>query len=58
MDPSCIKAIEDKPEQGAQCGAQRVAKSFMGRNMTFSKKNFGSQADNATVIIMYLTSRA
>ena len=54
MDPSCIRAIEEGPEEGAQ----RVAKSFMGRNMTFSKKNFGSQADNATVIIMYLTRRA
>lgn len=51
MDPSCIKAIEEKPEEGVQ----RVAKSFMGRNMMFSKKNFGSQADNATVIVMYLT---
>ncbi len=51
MDPSCLKAIVADPE----IGASRVAKSFMIRNQTFSRKNFGSHADNATGIFMYIT---
>jgi len=51
MDPSCLNAIVADKEKGAA----RVAKSFMLRNQTFSRKNFGSQADNATGIIMYIT---
>ena len=50
MDPSCIGAV--KQEVG---GAQRVASSFMSRNMNRSRTNFGSQADNATCIVMYIT---
>ena len=51
MDPSCLNAIVADKEKGAA----RVAKSFMLRNQTFSRKNFGSQADNATGIVMYIT---
>jgi serine/threonine protein phosphatase PrpC len=51
MDPSCLKAIVADKEKGAA----RVAKSFMLRNQAFARKNFGSQADNATGIIMYIT---
>jgi hypothetical protein len=36
-------------------GAQKIALSFMQKNAIFSKRNFGSQADNATGIVMYLT---
>eukprot|EP01041_Mallomonas_annulata_P010510 gene10509-21918_t len=50
MDPSCIAALKQDTQ-----GAQRVATSFMQRNMTRSRSNFGSQADNATVIVMYLS---
>jgi serine/threonine protein phosphatase PrpC len=51
MDPSCLNAIVIDQEKGAA----RVAKSFMLRNQAFARKNFGSQADNATGIIMYIT---
>ena len=51
MDPSCLIAIVADPEKGAA----RVAKSFMLRNQTFARKNFGSGSDNATGIVMYIT---
>ena len=52
MDPSCLTAIVADPERGAA----RVTKSFMIRNQTFARKNFGhGNADNATGIIMYIT---
>lgn len=52
MDPSCLSAIVADPERGAA----RVTKSFMIRNQTFARKNFGyGNADNATGIIMYVT---
>jgi 5'-3' exonuclease len=51
MDPSCLKAIIDRPEDGAQ----RVAKSLMMRNDMFAKKNFGSSRDNATCLVTYIT---
>ena len=51
MDSSCLNAIVADQEKGAA----RVAKSFMLRNQTFARKNFGSQSDNATGIIMYIT---
>jgi len=51
MDPSCLNAIVADQEKGAA----RVAKSFMLRNQAFARKNFGSQSDNATGIVMYIT---
>ena len=51
MDPSCLNAVVADPEKGAA----RVAKSFMLRNQTFARKNFGSGSDNATGIVMYIT---
>jgi len=51
MDPSCLNALVVDPEKGAA----RVAKSFMLRNQTFARKNFGSSSDNATGIVMYIT---
>lgn len=51
MDKSCLKALEkDKVS-----GAQRVCKSFMLRNQTFGRKNFGNNSDNATGIVLYIT---
>lgn len=50
MDPSCLKAVN-----GSCDGANRVGKSFMARNTLFSKRNFGSQADNATGIVLYMS---
>ena len=51
MDPSCLNAIVADTEKGAA----RVAKSFMLRNQTFARKNFGDGSDNATGIVMYIT---
>jgi len=53
MDASCINAVKQDPG-----GAQRVATSFMSRNMNRSRTNFGSQADNATCVVMYITPSA
>ncbi len=51
MDKSCLKSLEkDKVS-----GAQRVCKSFMLRNQTFGRKNFGNNSDNATGIVLYIT---
>lgn len=49
MHSSCISAV-----QKAADGAQRVAQSFMQRNAVYARRNFGSQADNATGIIAYI----
>jgi len=50
MDPSCLKAIRS-PD-----GAERVTKSFMARNLAFSKKHFGNyNYDDATSVIMYIS---
>jgi serine/threonine protein phosphatase PrpC len=51
MDKSCLKAVESDKERGAQ----RVCKSFMLRNQGSARKNFGSNSDNATGIVMYIT---
>lgn len=50
MDPSCLNAIRT-PD-----GAERVTKSFMARNLAFSKKHFGNyNYDDATSVIMYIS---
>lgn len=49
LDESCTKAVNEDP-----IGAQRVTDAFMQRNALFSKNNFGSQADNATAILIYI----
>jgi serine/threonine protein phosphatase PrpC len=51
MDKSCLKAIE----KDKVLGAQRVCKSFMLRNQTFGRKNFGNSSDNSTGIVLYIT---
>ena len=50
MYDSCLKASASDLENGTQ----KVADSFMERNMLFSKRNFGQSADNATVVTMYI----
>ena len=37
-------------------GISRVSQSFLHRNMTYSKFNFGNQADNATSIVCYIST--
>ena len=51
LDPSCIGAVTSDAN-----GAKRVTLSFMTRNATYAKRNFGSQADNATGIILYISN--
>ena len=50
LDASCINAIKADPN-----GAKRVTLSFMTRNGVYAKRNFGTQADNATGIILYIS---
>mmetsp|Transcript_11993 Transcript_11993/g.20024 ORF Transcript_11993/g.20024 Transcript_11993/m.20024 type:complete len:551 (+) Transcript_11993:138-1790(+) len=50
MDASCINAVG-----AAADGAKRVALSLMQRNALYAKRNFGSNADNATGIVLYLS---
>lgn len=49
MDKSCLQAVDSLAD-----GAQKVTDSFVTRNAFFSKRNFGSQADNATAILLYI----
>jgi len=51
MDASCINAVRQSGD-----GGMRVAESFMKRNTIYSKRNFGAQADNATGIVLYLST--
>jgi hypothetical protein len=50
LDPSCIDVVEK-----IEGGAQQVANAFMERNRALAKRNFGSQADNATGVIVYIS---
>lgn len=50
MDPSCLGAVG-----AAADGAKRVTISFMQRNALYAKRNFGSNADNATGIVLYIS---
>jgi serine/threonine protein phosphatase PrpC len=51
FDKSCVDAIAADTARGAE----RVTNSFMIRNQTFAKKNFGWNSDNATGIVMYIS---
>lgn len=51
MDASCLGAVG-----AAVDGAKRVTISFMQRNALYAKRNFGSSADNATGIVLYLSA--
>jgi hypothetical protein len=50
MDPSCLAAIAKDP-------AHRVTKSFLNRNNAFAYKNFGTNTDDATIILAYIDLR-
>lgn len=50
MDPSCLGAVG-----AAADGAKRVTISFMQRNALYAKRNFGTNADNATGIVLYIS---
>jgi len=49
MDSTCLDAVLQHED-----GAQKVTMSFIHRNALYSRKNFGSQADNATCCILYI----
>ena len=51
MDSSCLTAVNSGSD-----GADRVAKAFMQRNAVYARRNFGSQADNATGIVAYISN--
>jgi len=50
MDPNCLNAVLTQPD----VGAQRVARSFIGRNKIYGKRHFGDDTDNATANIAYI----
>lgn len=50
MDPSCLAAIKKDP-------AHRVTKAFLNRNDAFAYKNFGTNTDDATIILAYIDLR-
>jgi len=50
-DPSCLSAVWEHSG-----GARRVTSSFMQRNALYAKRNFGAQADNATGILMFIST--
>lgn len=52
MDPSHLAQIQKSLDNST---AIQISKSFMTKNILFSKRNFGDQADNATGILMYIT---
>lgn len=51
MDVSCVKVVGSNPK-----GCSKVLKAFMQRNDHFGKSNFGSHADNATGVLMYISN--
>ena len=51
MDVSCLKVVGSNAK-----GCNKVLKAFMQRNDHFGRSNFGSHADNATGILMYLSN--
>ena len=55
LDVSCLEAVLHPAAATPYTGIQRVSASFLHRNMIYSKHNFGSQADNATCIILLLS---
>jgi serine/threonine protein phosphatase PrpC len=50
MYDNCLEAVETKEN-----GVQQVTDSFMQRNKIYATHNFGKKADNATVILSYIS---
>ena len=48
MDDSCLDLV-----QADALGVQKITNGFMERNASLARSNFGSQADNATGLIVY-----
>jgi hypothetical protein len=53
MDQSCVSVAASTVN-----GCGRINKAFMQRNDIFAKQNFGSHADNATCVMLYLSDNA
>jgi len=51
MDPSCLNAVATQ----ADIGAKRVALSLIRRNAIYATRHFGTDTDNATANIAYIT---
>ena len=51
MDPSCLNAVATQGD----IGAKRVALSFIRRNAIYATRHFGTDTDNATANIAYIT---
>lgn len=51
MDPSCLRAITNDLE----LGAQKVADAFIKRTVYYGQKYFKGNADNASAVVAYFT---
>ena len=51
MDPSCLRAITNNLESGAQ----QVADAFIKRTVYYGQKYFKGNADNASAVVAYFT---
>jgi serine/threonine protein phosphatase PrpC len=61
-DPTCLKAVADEPYFGPEKfsnnidyrnGAMKVAEAFLKRNDMFATKNFGTDIDDASAVLLY-----
>jgi len=61
-DPTCLKAVADElyfgPEKFSnnldyRNGAMKVADAFLARNERFATKNFGTDIDDASAVLLY-----
>jgi serine/threonine protein phosphatase PrpC len=61
-DLTCLKAVVDEPYFGPEKfsnnvdyrnGAMKVAEAFLARNERFATKNFGTDIDDASVVLLY-----
>jgi serine/threonine protein phosphatase PrpC len=55
LDTSCLNLLRNPSKRNP---TKKIVTSFMKRNKTYANHNFGSQADNATSILVYLWKRA
>lgn len=51
LDTSCLNLLRNPSKKNP---TKKIVTSFMKRNKTYANHNFGSQADNATSVLVYL----
>jgi hypothetical protein len=53
LDPACVSVAINSAS-----GCSRINNAFMQRNDVFAKQNFGSHADNATCVLLYISDNS